>query len=367
MPEATAQEFAGEEGVDDEDLHLVSEMPEDVSVGDEYEQQAWTTEGFVGIHYGDDEDDEEQAVSKVNDDGNLHLASDMSSKLFVGDENNNQVHTTEDFVGIYDGDDEDGRSQGSLRLERAVSDGEDLHLVSEMPGEYSVGDEYKEQEFTTEESIDIQNGDDEDDRRKASSRQERAVSDDEDLYLMSEMQEEYSVGDKYKEQEYTTEEFTDIQDGDDKDDRRKGSSRQERAVSDDEDLHLMSEMPEEYFVGDDYKEQEYTTEESIDIQDGDDEDGSGEGSSSWQEQAVPEESNVEDTDEPFSMPASDIRWNGFAMAHVRRRDDPVNTNKQKQKAAEGDASSAQTTLVIIFITGGSLVILLMAAFFVFAW
>ena len=313
MPEATAQEFAGEEGVDDEDLHLVSEMLEDVSVGDEYEQQAWTTEGFVGIHYGDDEDDEERAAPEVNDDENLHLASDVSAKFSVGGKNKGQMHTTEGFVGIHNGDDEDGRSQGSSRRERTPPEG----------------------------------------------------NDDEHLHLVSEIPEEYSVGDKYKEQAYTTEEFIDIQDGDDEDDRRKDSSRQERAVSDGEDLHLMSEMPDEY--SDEYKEQAYTTNEFIDIQDGDDEDDSGEGSSSWQEEAALKERNVVDANEPFAMPTSDIRWSGFAMAHVRRRDDPVNTNKQKQKTAEGDASSAQTTLVVIFITGGSLVILLMAAFFVFAW
>ena len=254
MSEMPAQEFAGEEGVDDEDLHLMSEMPEDVSIG----EQAWTTEGFVGIHDGNDEGDEERAAPDVDEDEDIHLASEKHS---VGDEYNEQVYTAEGFVGTHYGDDKEDRSEGSSRQKRAAPE-----------------------------------------------------------------------------------------------------------VNDDENLHVVSEMPVEFAAGDENNEQAYTTEEYNDIQDNsDDEDDSGEGSSSWQEEAAPDDRNVVDANEPFAMPSSDIRWSGLAMAHARQRDDSVNTKKGKETTAGGDASSVQTTLLIIFITGGSLVLLLMTAFFIFAW
>lgn len=130
----------------------------------------------------------------------------------------------------------------------------------------------------------------------------------------------------------------------------------------DEVLHLVSEGPDEFSSGDEYKVKAQTTEGITDVSKSEDDEDE-----ARQERSVPKYRHKMNINEPFAMPPSDIRWRGFAMAHGRRRDDSVRTKMAKQKADDSDASSGQTIMLVIFISSGLLIVLFMIAFFIFAW
>ncbi|XP_029185920.2 uncharacterized protein LOC114953738 [Acropora millepora] len=100
----------------------------------------------------------------------------------------------------------------------------------------------------------------------------------------------------------------------------------------------------------------------------DEEDKNGKESSSHEERATFEEHDDELNElHPYSMPQSDIRWRSLTMAHVRRRDSPVNSYHSKRKGRKRGASPVEATLVTFIVAGGLLIVLLMTAFFIFAW
>ena len=110
-----------------------------------------------------------------------------------------------------------------------------------------------------------------------------------------------------------------------------------------------------------------------DREDVEDENDETEGASSRQRRAAPEyrssfhDSSKRNTqtkhNKAFSMPASDVRWKGFDMSHVRSHDDGVT---DKKKEIQQSLTDAITTLSTAFTLGGTVLVILMGLIFLLA-
>ena len=113
----------------------------------------------------------------------------------------------------------------------------------------------------------------------------------------------------------------------------------------------------------------------VDIED-EDEDYKTEHYSSRQERSVPEyrrrlhkrhKGNIQvNANEAFSMPTSEIRWKGFAMADARSRDGGLERVRTKRTREERGLSDAVTRLSVVFTMGGSMLVLMMGIIILFA-
>ncbi|CAH3196055.1 unnamed protein product, partial [Porites evermanni] len=108
----------------------------------------------------------------------------------------------------------------------------------------------------------------------------------------------------------------------------------------------------------------------------DDEDGSGESSSSREEGAATDSDGSGhfaemNANEPFTKPVSgNVRWSGLSLAEtadIRLHDDPAVNDSEEKRNQDQEHSVGYTTLLVIFVVGGVLIVLLSTAFFVFAW
>ena len=107
-----------------------------------------------------------------------------------------------------------------------------------------------------------------------------------------------------------------------------------------------------------------------------DEDYKTEHYSSRQERSVPEyrrrlhkrhkENTQMNANEAFSMPTSEIRWKGFAMADARSRDGGLERVRTKRNREEGGLSDAVTRLSVVFTMGGSVLVLMLGIIILFA-
>ena len=113
----------------------------------------------------------------------------------------------------------------------------------------------------------------------------------------------------------------------------------------------------------------------VDIED-EDEDYKTDHYSSRQERSIPEyrrrlhkrhKGNIQmNANEAFSMPTSEIRWKGFAMADARSRDGGLEHVRTKRKREEGGLRDAVTRLSVVFTMGGSMLVLMMGIIILFA-
>ena len=113
----------------------------------------------------------------------------------------------------------------------------------------------------------------------------------------------------------------------------------------------------------------------VDIED-EDEDYKTDHYSSRQERSIPEyrrrlhkrhKGNIQmNANEAFSMPTSEIRWKGFAMADARSRDGGLERVRTKRKREEGGLRDAVTRLSVVFTMGGSMLVLMMGIIILFA-
>lgn len=106
----------------------------------------------------------------------------------------------------------------------------------------------------------------------------------------------------------------------------------------------------------------------------DDEEGSGESSSSREEGAATDSDGsghfVEmNANEPFIKPVSgNVRLSGLSLAaETRLHDDPAVNDSKEKRSQDQEHSVGYNTLLFIFVAGGVLIVLLSTAFFLFAW
>ena len=109
--------------------------------------------------------------------------------------------------------------------------------------------------------------------------------------------------------------------------------------------------------------------------DDEDVDGETEDEASWQKRTAPDEGSGFDeiskrgttmgNNRPFTMPASEVRWRGFSLAHAKSRDGAVDY-KVKRKKKGGGLDDAVGTLSTVFILGGTMLVLLLGVIFLLA-